>query len=80
MNNEEEFYQDTNYNEYLNNENNSTDSYKEINEDIENENLINMSIELLIQIQNYCQEEAIPIGEKLSSIDLYDIIKYGYIL
>ena len=75
MNEEDEFYQDTNYSEYvINNENG------DFSEEVENDNLLNYSIDLLIQIQDYCKDEAIPLGETLSSVDLFNFIKYGYII
>lgn len=74
MEEEDHFYQEDNNN----NNNNNELFYFEKNNEYEDDNLINISIELLLSYQDYCKDEAIPIGESLRSIDLFEFIKYGY--
>lgn len=76
MDGEDEFYQEENLNKYEEQTNLSNLN----DEEYENDRLINTSIELFIECQDYCKDEAIPLGENLSSMDLFHFIKYGYIL
>jgi hypothetical protein len=74
MDGEEEFYQEEFY------FNKNEESIVKNDEEYQNDHLMDTSIELLMNFQDYCKDEAIPLGEKISSIDLFYFIKYGYIL
>lgn len=75
MEEEDQFYQDEyNYNNDIYERNERSNK----NNEDEDDKMMNIAIELMISYQDYFTDEAIPIGESLKSIDLFEFIKYGY--
>ena len=50
------------------------EQYDPIQEEIANDNYFNYMYDLNADIKNYCQDNFLPIGEKLTVADLFDLI------
>lgn len=53
---------------------NDDDYYDPVQEEIDSDNYFNYMYDLNIDIKTYCQDNFLPVGEKLTVTDLFDLI------